>query len=201
MQLWVATGNAGKLRELRQLLEPHGYRVSGLTELAHPPNIIECGETFAENALIKARALYSLTGQPTLADDSGLVVDALGGAPGVHSARYAGASGAERDRANYLKLLSEMSTVPMERRAARFVCVLAYLDEHAHEYLFEGTCEGSIALRPQGDAGFGYDPIFWLPKLNKTMAQLAPAQKHALSHRGQAVQALGEHLRSCGRVR
>ena len=194
MELWVATTNTNKLRELRQLLEPQGHSIRSLADLDHPLEIIEDGATFAANAAIKARALHAVTGQPALADDSGLMVDALGGAPGIHSARYAGINGPQRDKANYVKLLAELDGVPDEERGARFVCALVYIDQQGSEHLFEGACAGQIEHRPQGNNGFGYDPVFEVHGHNATMAELDPDIKNTLSHRGQAVRALLDFL-------
>lgn len=194
MELWVATGNAGKLRELVELLSPHGYDVRGLADLEQELDIVEDADTFAANAAIKARALYRATGTPALADDSGLMVDALRGAPGVHSARYADETGAARDQANYVKLLAALDGVPDDLRGARFVCALVYIDAQGVEHLFEGVCDGAIGHRPRGDNGFGYDPIFLMPGTDRTMAQLDPNEKNAVSHRGKAVRAFVSYL-------
>lgn len=186
-ELVVATGNQGKLKEISQLLAPLHIRVRGQKEFAIP-DIEETGLTFVENALLKARNTCAHTGKPALADDSGIEVDALNGAPGIYSARYAG-TGAS-DSANVDKLLHALRGVPEEKRTARFQCVMVYL-RHADDptpLICQGTWEGTIALTPAGDNGFGYDPVFWVPQQGCTAAQLPPAIKNSLSHRGQALQ-------------
>lgn len=189
MHVRIATTNAHKLDEFRQLLTPFGHTVSGVEDIAGY-HVDEDGETFADNARKKAETLAALTGESALADDSGLEVDALGGAPGVRSARYSGVSGAGQDAANRHKLLHALRDVPAEQRQARFVCVLAFAQPSAPTRLFNGTLSGRIATVERGHAGFGYDPVFWLPEQQQTVAELSPAQKHALSHRGRAAQKL-----------
>lgn len=190
----LASGNTGKARELAALLAGLGWEIIPQTAFA-VPEAEETGLTFVENALLKARNAAQRTGMPALADDSGLVVDALGGRPGIHSARYAG-PGAD-DRANIDRLLLELREAPPERRTARFVCVLALL-RHAADplpVLCEGRWEGSILTEPRGANGFGYDPVFLVPGENRTAAELDPAVKNRLSHRGQALARLRQKLR------
>ncbi|GMR04525.1 MAG: XTP/dITP diphosphatase [Thermodesulfobacteriota bacterium] len=192
MKLVLATKNRNKVRELKALLE--GLDVEVLT-LDDFPNLIpppEDGGTFKENALIKARWAASETGLPALADDSGLEVDFLGGRPGVFSARYAGPDA--DDRKNYLKLLEEMRGVEEGMRKARFKCVLAFVTPEGEEHLFCGTLEGSIAERPSGNEGFGYDPVFLVGESKKTAAELTPAEKNAISHRSRAFKKFKEWL-------
>ena len=178
----AATGNAGKLAELRQLLGP-GYRVVSAAEAgAGMPD--ETGETFAENATLKARAVAEQTGKIAIADDSGLEVAALGGSPGVHTARYAGP--AATDAQNREKLLDALRDVGDDKRRARFVSVIAIALSPDEIITARGTCEGVIALNERGQGGFGYDAIFETPG-GKTMAELEPAEKNAISHRGQAM--------------
>ena len=189
MKVVLASGNPGKLRELAQLLAPHGIRMlpQSAFGLETPP---ETGTTFRENALLKARYASHRTGLPALADDSGIEVDALQGRPGVYSARYAG-EGAS-DAQNLEKLLAELQSVPDGARAARYRCVMA-LVRGAHDpqpLLAEGTWQGQILRAPRGTGGFGYDPVFLPDGLDQTAAELPPAQKNALSHRGQALRAL-----------
>ncbi len=198
MAILFATTNPHKLRELWQILAPIGVEVRGLDSLKSPlPEPAEEGATFAENARIKAIGYAQLTGLSCLAEDSGLEVDGLGGAPGVHSARYSGATGGrdERDRANNEKLLLELEGVPDDRRSARFVSALCLVDARGR-VLFEarGTFEGRIARAPAGENGFGYDPLLYLPDLGRTSAELTPEEKNARSHRGKAVRALAEWL-------
>ena len=191
--LILASGNRGKQREFADLLagSPWQLRLQsefGVTEAA------ETGLTFIENALIKARHAAHITGLPTVADDSGIVCDALAGAPGIYSARYSG-EGAT-DAQNLAHLLHAMVDVPDALRTCRYVCVLVYL-RHAADpcpLIAEGTWEGLVARAPRGGGGFGYDPVFWVPEDACTAAELAPARKHALSHRGQALRSLAARL-------
>jgi XTP/dITP diphosphohydrolase len=197
-QILVATTNPGKVRELRALL---GGQVEWRS-LADFPGLLEVqedGATFAENARKKALGYAQATGLWTLADDSGLVVDALGGAPGVNSARFSGdrPKGADRkllDRQNMEKLLSVLQGVPREKRTARFVCCLCLADPAGVLLETCGTLEGLIAEAPAGTGGFGYDPVFLVPPLGKTVAQLGEEEKNAISHRGNAMRALKPRL-------
>jgi XTP/dITP diphosphohydrolase len=188
VRLLVATGNRGKAAEAAAILgEAAGARLEVLTLADFPglPSPAETGATFLENARIKARAGAAGSGLPTIGEDSGLVVDALGGAPGVLSARYA--EGGDRDR--WEKLLRELAGVPERRRTARFVCAAALALPDGREEATEGTCEGAIATAPRGEGGFGYDPVFLLPD-GRTMAELGPGEKNAISHRGRALRRL-----------
>lgn len=185
----LATGNAGKVRELDAMLAPLKLHVVAQSEF-DVPEVAETGTTFVENAIIKARHAARITGLPAIADDSGLVVDALGGAPGIYSARYSG-EGAT-DAKNIDKLLAELQDVPMDARSARFICCLVYL-RHADDptpIICEGAWEGRIAREAFGEGGFGYDPVFYVPALAKTAAELSKEEKNAISHRGQALKAL-----------
>ncbi len=187
--LVIATGNPGKLREFRQLLADLPFDIVGLGELGltGPP---ETGASLLENALIKARHASQATGAAAIADDSGLEVDALGGAPGVYSARYAG-PGAD-DAANNAKLLQALAQTPPGARRARYRCVLAYVDDESGSgtLVAEGVWEGRIVESPRGTGGFGYDPYFWVPELNRTAAELELADKNLVSHRGAALSQL-----------
>jgi len=196
--LIVATGNAGKLREFRQLLGGLPFEVFGYADFAMtaPP---ETGDTYLANALLKARHAAAAAGMAAVADDSGLEVDALGGAPGIHSARYAGV--AADGAANNAKLLAALAAAaPSERgarhRGARYRCVLAFVSNalDPEPLTAEGVWEGRIVDSPRGSGGFGYDPYFWLPHLGLTAAELAPAEKNRLSHRGVALRALAAGL-------
>ena len=192
MELVVATRNAGKLREIRHLLESRGIKVLGLGRFPAAPDVVEDGETFAANAIKKAQSVAQFTGLPCLADDSGLVVDALQGRPGVHSARFSGDDA--DDRSNNRKLLDEMAAVPAGRRQASFRCLMALCLPSQPPRLFEGRVNGQILEREQGDGGFGYDPLFWLPEHNCTMAELPLDIKNEISHRGQAMRQLVDFL-------
>ncbi|MEZ4271406.1 MAG: RdgB/HAM1 family non-canonical purine NTP pyrophosphatase [Myxococcota bacterium] len=191
--LRIATGNTGKLREFSQLLEPLGYQVLGLDDLGSI-EIIEDGKTFRDNAIKKASTIMYHTGELTLADDSGLVVHALGGEPGVHSARYAGVTGPEQDRGNRLKLLQAMEDIPAQQRQAHFVCALALCAPGQEPRVFEETFEGSIGFAESGEHGFGYDAIFVVKGDTRTSAQLDPQEKNRLSHRGKALRKLLTYL-------
>lgn len=186
--LVVATTNAGKLREFRRLLAGVAVEVRSLADYPGAPAVVEDGATFAANARRKAEAWARHTGEAVLADDSGLEVDALGGAPGVHSARYAGPQA--DDAANVAQLLAALADVPAAERGARFRCVLAVAKPDGALLLAEGTCEGRIAAAPDGAAGFGYDPVFFHPPSGRTFAALAPEAKNAVSHRARAFAAL-----------
>lgn len=184
MRIVVATGNRGKLEELAGMLGPMGVEVKSLADYPHIPEVVEDGKTFEENAVKKARAVAGATGEIALADDSGLEVDLLGGAPGVHSARFAGEE--KDDRANNEKLLRLLKGAPREKRGAQFRCVVALALPGGRIFTAEGTCRGIIGDRPEGEGGFGYDPLFIVPELGKTFARLDMAAKNAISHRGKA---------------
>ncbi len=194
-ELLVATNNAGKVRELSLLLADLPLRLRLLSELGRVPEAEETGATFAENATLKALHYSALGRMLTLSDDSGLAVDALGGAPGVYSARYAGprATYAERMR----KLLDELAATGDDERRARFVCVIALADPSTGELqTFEGTCEGRIARAPSGTGGFGYDPVFIPEGYEQTFGELPDAVKHSVSHRARALAKAARHLRT-----
>lgn len=192
MQLLVATGNAGKLREIRKLFAERSLEVLGLADVPSVPEAVEDGESFAENAEKKARHYAKATGLPTLADDSGLVVDALGGAPGVFSARYAGEDA--DDAANNRKLLAQLQGIPAAKRLAAFVCALALCEPEGDCRIFAGRLGGVLLEAPRGDGGFGYDPLFLVPEYGKTLAELPIEIKNRISHRGQALRLLLEQL-------
>ncbi|HDS15068.1 MAG TPA: XTP/dITP diphosphatase [Proteobacteria bacterium] len=185
-RLLLATTNQGKVKELRVLLAGTGVELVSLLDFPHLRMPEETGMTFAENALLKARAAAVEFGGWVLTDDSGLVVEALDGAPGIHSARYAGAGAGDAE--NNAKLLRALVSVPEALRKAEFVCVLALVSPAGEEYLFEGFCRGRIATAPAGGGGFGYDPVFLVgPDYRLSMAQLSLEQKAEVSHRGRAL--------------
>lgn len=191
--LLAATRNPGKEREIRQLLGGLGVRVVSLCDF---PTLPECGEagcTFAENARIKSSHYHHMTGLPALGDDSGLVVDALGGAPGVYSARWAGPAATDADR--IVKLLDELSRRPGAVRTARFICAVSFVMEGREQVTAEGACEGLIIDSPRGTGGFGYDPVFLVPQAGRTYAELNPEEKNNLSHRGRALALFRERFR------
>jgi XTP/dITP diphosphohydrolase len=190
----LASSNAGKVREFNQLLVDSGFEVLPQSTFG-VPDAEETGLTFVENAILKARNAAAHTGLPAIADDSGLEVDALLGAPGIYSARYAGAGAS--DLQNLEKLLENMKDVPEAERSARFQCLMVYM-RHAADptpHIFQGTWEGRILHAPQGENGFGYDPVFYVPDRNCSSAELAAEVKNSLSHRGQALRQLVEALR------
>lgn len=191
----IATGNQGKLREFRELLVPLGIEVLGMDDLGSV-EIIEDADTFAGNAIKKANTVLELTGEVVIADDSGIVVDALDGAPGVYSARYADDTGDNQDAANNHKLLKVMADVPQEKRQARFVCALALCQPGKSPLTFTGKFEGSVGYEERGENGFGYDSLFIVEGDTRTSAELSRDEKNAMSHRGKALQELLAHLKS-----
>jgi XTP/dITP diphosphohydrolase len=200
VKILIATGNAGKAREFREMLGEEGIEWSSLLDQPSPPNVEETGTTFRENACLKAAAYARHYATWTLADDSGLAVDALDGRPGVTSARWAELHSAGRgDADNNALLLRQLADVPDGRRMARFVCVLALANSAGVIVLTaEDAVAGRIIDEPRGSNGFGYDPLFLLPELGKTTAELEPGQKHAISHRGKALRRLRELMRRVG---
>ncbi len=191
-EIVVATANRGKLREIEDALRGLGVEIASLTDLAPIPPIEEDGRTFRENALKKARVVAKHSGRLTIADDSGLEVDCLQGKPGVRSARFAGegASDAENNR----KLLRLLEGVPLAQRGALFRCVIAVVSPQGREGWVEGVCRGVIGETERGRQGFGYDPLFFLPEIGKTLAELPLDIKNRVSHRGRALAALKEAL-------
>jgi XTP/dITP diphosphohydrolase len=187
-QLVLASRNQGKILEIKDILKKvqPGIQVLGLDSFPELGKIPEPGSTFQENALHKARLVCNQTGLLSLADDSGLEVDALQGAPGVYSARFSGAQAS--DKQNNQKLLQELKPVPIQDRSARFVCILALCAPNGEYLLSQGTWEGRIAVQPRGSKGFGYDPLFEDPSLGKTAAELDPEEKNRLSHRAKALE-------------
>lgn len=189
----LASNNAGKVREINQLLASERIQVVPQRDF-NIPDAVEDGLSFVENAIKKARHAASLSGLPAIADDSGIEVDALNGAPGIYSARFAGAGAS--DEANLQKLLADLAEVPDERRTARFQCLMVYM-RHAEDptpLICQGTWEGRILFEPRGENGFGYDPIFYVPTHDCSSAELPSEVKNRLSHRGQALQKLLQAL-------
>jgi XTP/dITP diphosphohydrolase len=193
----IATGNPGKLREMRAILAGHGLEVVAQSEFGIQPPV-EDGDSYVANALIKARNAASITGLPAIADDSGLEVDALGGRPGIHAARY---SGPEVDaEANNDKLLAELAEFPPAGRGARYCCAMVFVRAAADPspVIAEASWEGSIGLRRRGRGGFGYDPLFIVAGTNATVAEMPEEDKNRVSHRGKALLALAEKMRLAG---
>jgi XTP/dITP diphosphohydrolase len=194
MEVIVATRNRGKIREFRDALKGLNLRIYGLSDFPDVPEIEEDGNSFTENALKKARFYSTYFKKLTLADDSGLEVDSLKGQPGVHSARYAGARASSHE--NNQKLLREMQGVPISKRGARFRCILAIKSPWGREVISEGSCKGRIGFKEKGRRGFGYDPLFILPKQGKTMAELSLEEKNRVSHRGKALRKIRKIIQS-----
>ena len=185
LEVIFATRNRGKIREIRDALKGLGLRVYALSDFPDVPEIEEDGNSFTENALKKARFYSKVFGKLTLADDSGLEVDSLEGLPGVTSARYGGERASSRE--NNQKLLREIRGVPISKRGARFKCIIAMKSPEGREAIAEGSCKGRIGFKEKGRKGFGYDPLFILPKDGKTMAELSLEEKNRVSHRGKAL--------------
>ncbi|WP_175990842.1 XTP/dITP diphosphatase [Bacillus sp. Marseille-Q1617] len=185
----IATKNKGKAKEFQNMFAPYGYEVQTLLDLPHIEDVEETGTTFEENAILKAETVAKELGVLVIADDSGLAIDALDGRPGVYSARYAGEE--KSDEANIDKVLGELKDVPNGDRSARFHCVLAIAGPEVETRTVNGTCEGQILQERRGTNGFGYDPIFFVPSLGKSMAELSPEEKSSISHRGSALKKLG----------
>jgi len=195
MRIVMATNNAGKLREFRELLAPLGFEVEPLSQFTRE-SAEETGLSFIENAILKARHAARAANLPAIADDSGIEVDALRGEPGIYSARYAG-EGAS-DQANLEKLLRAVADVPAAQRTARYQCALAFMRFAADPspLICQASWEGRVIMTPRGSGGFGYDPIFELPEIGKTAAELAPEEKNRISHRGKALRELVARLRA-----
>lgn len=191
-EILIATKNQGKAKDFEQLFAPFNIRVKTLLDMENAIDVEEDGTTFQENAIKKAETIAREFNIPTLADDSGLIVDALDGRPGVYSARYAGMN--KDDQANLNKVLDELKNVPEGKRSARFHCSLALALPGKKTVVVDGTCDGVITQEPIGDNGFGYDPIMFIPALDKTMAQLSKQEKNEISHRANALKHLKEIL-------
>jgi len=181
----IATRNPGKLREMKAILAPLSLQLLSLKDFPEIPDVVEDGATFSENAGKKAKAVAHLTGHPAIADDSGLCVDALQGRPGVFSSRFAGEKATDQKRCQ--KVLDEMAGVPEDQRGAEFICAMTIASPDGKMQIVEGKCRGRITFAPQGKHGFGFDPIFFVPKFGKTMAELEPEVKNRISHRAQAL--------------
>lgn len=191
-KILIATKNQGKVAEIKELVKDIPITFVSLSDFTDIPDVVEDGLTFEENALKKARTLAAKTGLPTLADDSGLCIDALGGRPGVFSSRYAGEQASDPEKCRHI--LEEMTEIPDDGRSARFVCVLAFVFPHGEEHIFEGVCEGRITRELRGASGFGYDPIFYYEKAQMTFAEMSRESKNKVSHRGRALRKFAEYL-------
>lgn len=190
----VASKNKGKLKEIEEILRGFPFQVVSMEEEGISDDIEENGTTFEENALIKAKAVNNMLNEVVMADDSGLEVDFLNGAPGIYSARFAGEGATDEDRNN--KLLKLLEGVPFENRTARFVCAIAVAFPGGEHFTVRGTCEGHIGFKPEGENGFGYDPLFFMPEYGMTTAQMKSEEKHNISHRGKALRMMIEELRN-----
>ena len=192
MELLIATNNKGKVREIKEILKGLDMEVFSLADKGIDVDVIEDGTTFEENSMKKASEIFKIANCITVADDSGLEVDALDGAPGVYSARYAGEGATDEEK--YTKLLNELKNVPDEKRTARFVSVVAVILPDGTKTTLRGECEGLITREPAGSGGFGYDPVFFVPELNKTFSEVTLEEKNQISHRGKAFKKLREYL-------
>lgn len=190
MKLVVASNNNGKIKELKQILSPFGYDVISQSEAGINIEVEETGNSFDENAALKAKAINKITGLATIADDSGLSVDFLDGAPGIYSARFAGENASDKD--NNDKLLKMLSGIPKEKRNAKFICAIHFISEDGENISVQGQCSGQIGFSPVGEHGFGYDPIFIVGE--KSMAELSPEEKNKISHRAIALNKLTNEL-------
>ncbi|KAA9023171.1 XTP/dITP diphosphatase [Niallia endozanthoxylica] len=188
----IATKNSGKAKEFIRMFKPYGVEVKTLLDFPEIEDIEETGQTFEENAVIKAETVCKLFNQMVIADDSGLIVDALDGRPGIYSARYAGEE--KNDEANNDKILNELKYVKEEDRKARFYCALAFAMPEKDTITVNGKCEGSILFERRGTNGFGYDPLFYVTEMKKSMAELSPDEKNQISHRAKALQKLEDQL-------
>jgi len=191
-EIVIATRNPGKLREITAILKSSPIKFLSLLDFPKIPEIIEDGITFAENAQKKAMVISELTGRFALADDSGLCVEALQGKPGIFSSRFAGENATDEERCQ--KLLRQLQGIPLTQRKAAFVCAIAIASPQGKVQVVEGKCSGLISLSPRGTHGFGFDPIFLLPKLGKTMAELTPEEKNKISHRARALRKIKKLL-------
>lgn len=192
-KILAASNNKNKINEIKSILADTGYKIVSLKDAGIDIDPEESSTSFEGNALIKAREAAELTNNIVIADDSGLAVDCLDGAPGVYSKRFAGLNSTDND--NNKHLVITLKQLNLTRYPARFICVIALIDENKNEKTFKGTCEGEIVLNAIGSNGFGYDPYFYIPKFNKTMAQLNEFEKNSISHRGNALKLLHEFLK------
>lgn len=192
MRLIIATGNEDKVREIDEILEGTGFEAISMKQAGFDPDIVEDGTTFEENALKKAMAVHELSGEYVMADDSGLCIDALDGAPGIYSARFCGEDSTYEEK--FKKIFEMLADVPEEQRTAQFVCAIAVVRPDGTSFTVRGECRGVLHEKPMGENGFGYDPIFYVPEFGMTTAQMDPEVKNSISHRGRALRAMVEKL-------
>ena len=192
MRLIIATGNEDKVREIDEILEGTGFEAISMKQAGFNPDIVEDGTTFEENALKKAMAVHELSGEYVIADDSGLCIDALDGAPGIYSARFCGEDSTYEEK--FRKIFEMLADVPEDKRTAQFVCAIAVVKPDGTSFTVRGECRGVLHEKPVGENGFGYDPIFYVPEFGMTTAQMDPEVKNSISHRGRALRAMVEKL-------
>ncbi|MBQ7627660.1 MAG: XTP/dITP diphosphatase [Clostridiales bacterium] len=192
MRLIIATGNEDKVREIDEILEGTGFEAISMKQAGFNPDIVEDGTTFEENALKKAMAVHELSGEYVMADDSGLCIDALDGAPGIYSARFCGEDSTYEEK--FRKIFEMLADVPDDKRTAQFVCAIAVVKPDGTSFTVRGECRGVLHEKPVGENGFGYDPIFYVPEFGMTTAQMDPEVKNSISHRGRALRAMVEKL-------
>ncbi len=192
MRLIIATGNEDKVREIDEILEGTGFEAISMKQAGFNPDIVEDGTTFEENALKKAMAVHELSGEYVMADDSGLCIDALDGAPGIYSARFCGEDSTYEEK--FRKIFEMLADVPEDKRTAQFVCAIAVVKPDGTSFTVRGECRGVLHEKPMGENGFGYDPIFYVPEFGMTTAQMDPEVKNSISHRGRALRAMVEKL-------
>ncbi len=192
MRLIIATGNEDKVREIDEILEGTGFEAISMKQAGFSPDIVEDGTTFEENALKKAMAVHELSGEYVMADDSGLCIDALDGAPGIYSARFCGEDSTYEEK--FRKIFEMLADVPEDKRTAQFVCAIAVVKPDGTSFTVRGECRGVLHEKPVGENGFGYDPIFYVPEFGMTTAQMDPEVKNSISHRGRALRAMVEKI-------
>ena len=185
MNIILASNNINKINEMKSKLSKYGMNVLSQKDAGFNIEVEETGTTFEENAVLKAKKIYSISQMPVISDDSGLEIDSLNGAPGVYSHRFAGENATDEDRIN--KVLGLLKDIPYDKRTARFICVICYIDEQGEQHIFKGIAEGKIGFEQKGKNGFGYDPIF-ICENNKTFAELSSEEKNKISHRGKAIE-------------
>ena len=193
MRIIIATGNKDKVREINEILKGTDFDAVSMKEIGIDPDIVEDADSFEGNALIKARTVHELTKEYVMADDSGLCIDALNGAPGIYSARFCGEDSTYEEK--FKKIFEMLKDVPEEKRTAKFVCSIAVVRPDGSEFTVRGEVCGVLHEKPMGDGGFGYDPIFYVPEFGMTTAQMTKEQKNSISHRGKALRAMAERLK------
>jgi len=192
MRIIIATGNKDKVREINEILKGTGFDAVSMKEIGIDPDIVEDADSFEGNALIKANTVHKLTGEYVMADDSGLCIDALNGAPGIYSSRFCGEDSTYEEK--FRKIFELLKDVPEDKRTAKFVCAIAVVRPDGTSFTVRGECSGVLHEKPMGEGGFGYDPIFYVPEFGMTTAQMTKEQKNSISHRGKALRAMVDKL-------